>query len=91
MAIGRSFEESLQKGLRMIGQGAHGFVMNKAAAPDNLDEALSEPDDTRIFAIAQAFSAGYTIERIHELTTIDTWFLHKLHNIFDTGKELSLL
>ena len=88
MAIGRNFEESLQKGLRMIGQGAHGFVMNKTAVPDDLDAALSEPDDTRIFAIAHAFDAGYSIERIHELTKIDAWFLHKLRNIFDTGLEL---
>ena len=88
MAIGRNFEESLQKGLRMIGQGAHGFVMNKTAVPEDLDAALSEPDDTRVFAIAHALMSGYTIERIHELTKIDAWFLHKLRNIVDTCNEL---
>ncbi|MBR5735948.1 MAG: carbamoyl-phosphate synthase (glutamine-hydrolyzing) large subunit [Bacteroidales bacterium] len=88
MAIGRNFEESLQKGLRMIGQGAHGFVMNKTAVPEDLDAALSEPDDTRVFAIAHALAAGYSIERIHELTKIDEWFLHKLRNIVDTCNEL---
>ncbi|MBO7478962.1 MAG: carbamoyl-phosphate synthase large subunit, partial [Bacteroidales bacterium] len=88
MAIGRNFEEALQKGLRMIGQGAHGFVMNRTAVPDDLDAALSDPDDTRIFAIAHALSSGYTIERIHELTRIDNWFLHKLRNIVNTCNEL---
>ncbi|MBO7487989.1 MAG: carbamoyl-phosphate synthase (glutamine-hydrolyzing) large subunit, partial [Bacteroidales bacterium] len=88
MAIGRNFEEALQKGLRMIGQGAHGFVMNRTAVPDDLDAALSDPDDTRIFAIAHALSSGYTIERIHELTKIDNWFLHKLRNIVNTCNEL---
>ena len=88
MAIGRNFEEALQKGLRMIGQGAHGFVMNNAAKEEDIDAALSEPTDTRIFAIAQALEAGYSIERIHSLTKIDAWFLHKLRNIVDTCTEL---
>jgi carbamoyl-phosphate synthase large subunit len=91
MAIGRNFEEALQKGLRMIGQGAHGFVMNNAAKEEDIDAALREPTDTRIFAIAQAFDAGYSIERIHSLTKIDAWFLHKLRNIVDTCNELQSL
>ena len=88
MAIGRTFEEVIQKGLRMIGQGMHGFVDNKELTIDNVEEALSEPTDKRIFAIEKAFAAGYTIERIHELTKIDRWFLQKLHNIHLTDRSL---
>ena len=88
MAIGRTFEEVIQKGLRMIGQGMHGFIGNHPLRLDDLDKALREPTDKRIFAIAQAFFAGYTVERIHELTKIDRWFLEKLYNIFLTQKEL---
>ncbi len=88
MAIGRTFEEVIQKGLRMIGQGMHGFVDNKELTIDNVEEALSEPTDKRIFAIEKAFAAGYTIERIHELTKIDRWFLQKLHNIHLTDRRL---
>ena len=88
MAIGRTFEEAIQKGLRMIGQGMHGFVENKALTIDNLDAALSEPTDRRIFAIATAMTEGYTVDRIHELTKIDRWFLYKLKNIIDTSAEL---
>ncbi len=88
MAIGRTFEEAIQKGLRMIGQGMHGFVENKALTIDNLDAALSEPTDRRIFAIAKAMTEGYTVDRIHELTKIDRWFLYKLKNIIDTSAEL---
>ncbi|MCQ2139089.1 MAG: carbamoyl-phosphate synthase (glutamine-hydrolyzing) large subunit [Bacteroidales bacterium] len=89
MSIGRTFEEAIQKGLRMIGQGAHGFVCNKELKVNDLEEALKEPTDTRIFAIAKALQAGYTVERIHELTKIDNWFLTKLENIVDTYKDLS--
>lgn len=89
MAIGRTFEEAIQKGLRMIGQGMHGFVGNKSLNTDNLDKALSEPTDKRIFAIAEALEQGYTVDRIHDLTKIDRWFLHRLHNIYATGKELA--
>jgi carbamoyl-phosphate synthase large subunit len=88
MAIGRNFEECLQKGLRMIGQGMHGFVANKALATDNLDEALSHPTDKRIFQLAQALKQGYTVDRIFELTKIDRWFLHKLENIIRIDNEL---
>ncbi len=88
MAIGRTFEEAIQKGLRMIGQGMHGFVENKELSIDDLDAALSEPTDRRIFAIAKAFAQGYTVDRIHELTKIDRWFLYKLRNIKDTSEEL---
>ncbi|GHT41467.1 hypothetical protein AGMMS49965_11300 [Bacteroidia bacterium] len=88
MSIGRSFEEVIQKGLRMIAQGMHGFVANKGLAADDIDKALSEPTDKRIFIIAQALEAGYTIERIHELTKIDLWFLQKLQGIHRTSKEL---
>ena len=83
MSIGRSFEEMLQKGLRMIGQGMHGFVGNDHTKFDNLDEELSNPTDLRIFAIAQALEEGYTIDRIYELTKIDPWFIGKLKNIVD--------
>ena len=81
MAIGRSFEEALQKGLRMIGQGAHGFVGNKELEVADVDEALREPTDKRIFVLAKALQKGYTIEQIHQLTKIDKWFLHKLYNM----------
>ncbi len=88
MAIGRTFEEVIQKGLRMIGQGMHGFVGNRPMKFDDLDNALSTPTDKRIFAIARAFEEGYTVERIHELTKIDKWFLYRLHNIITTSHEL---
>lgn len=88
MAIGRTFEEVIQKGLRMIGQGMHGFVDNKELKIENVDEALQEPTDKRIFVIAKAFTAGYTIDQIHELTKIDRWFLQKLYNIYKTDCEL---
>lgn len=88
MAIGRTFEESIQKGLRMIGQGMHGFVQNKELKIDDIDKALNEPTDTRIFVIDQAFQAGYTIDQIHDLTKIDKWFLQKLHGIKQTSYEL---
>ena len=88
MAIGRTFEEVIQKGLRMIGQGMHGFTGNHTIKIDDLDHALSEPTDRRIFAISKAFREGYSVERIHELTKIDRWFLHRLKNIVDTDDEL---
>lgn len=88
MAIGRTFEEVIQKGLRMIGQGMHGFVENKFMDVADIDKALSAPTDKRIFVISQAMQRGYTVDRIHELTKIDKWFLHKLHNIIDTAKEM---
>ena len=88
MAIGRCFEEVIQKGLRMIGQGMHGFVANKAFAGIDIDEALTHPTDKRIFVIAHALKQGYTIERIHELTRIDKWFLEKLENIIRIEGEL---
>ena len=88
MAIGRTFEEVIQKGLRMIGQGMHGFVDNKELKIDNVDEALKEPTDKRIFVIEKAFNAGYTIDQIHELTKIDRWFLQKLYKIHETDGEL---
>ena len=83
MSIGRSFEEIIQKGLRMIGQGMHGFVGNDHTRFENLDDELANPTDLRIFAIAQALEEGYTIERIYELTKIDPWFIGKLKNIVD--------
>ena len=89
MAIGRTFEEAIQKGLRMIGQGAHGFVANKDIVVDDIERALREPTDKRIFIIAKAFEAGYTIDQIHELTKIDKWFLNKLYNIHITGSRLA--
>ena len=89
MSIGRSFEEMLQKGLRMIGQGMHGFVGNDHTKFDNLDEELSNPTDLRIFAIAQALEEGYTIERIEELTKIDPWFIERMKNIVDYKHKLS--
>ena len=88
MAIGRTFEEAIQKGLRMIGQGANGFVCNKPFRAEDLDEVLRHPTDTRIFAIAAAFEAGYGVERIHRLTRIDRWFLDKLENIEVTYRAL---
>ena len=89
MSIGRSFEEMLQKGLRMIGQGMHGFVGNDHTKFDNLDEELSNPTDLRIFAIAQALEESYTIERIEELTKIDPWFIERMKNIVDYKHKLS--
>ena len=88
MSIGRSFEEMIQKGLRMIGQGMHGFVGNDHTKFDNLDEELENPTDLRIFAIAQALEEGYSIERIEELTKIDVWFLERLKHIVDLKHEL---
>ena len=88
MAIGRTFEEVIQKGLRMIGQGMHGFVDNKELSIDNVEEALKEPTDKRIFVIEKAFKAGYTIDQVHDLTKIDRWFLQKLYKIHETDKEL---
>ena len=88
MSIGRTFEEVIQKGLRMIGQGMHGFVENKELEIADIDKALREPTDKRIFVISKAMRAGYTIDQIHELTKIDRWFLQKLQNIMNTSKEL---
>ena len=88
MAIGRTFEEVIQKGLRMIGQGMHGYVGNKEIKVDDIDHALREPTDKRIFVISKAMRAGYSVDRIHELTKIDKWFLYKLQNIMNTAKEL---
>lgn len=88
MSIGRTFEEVIQKGLRMIGQGMHGFVDNKELKIDNVDAALREPTDKRIFVIEKAFDEGYTVEQIYELTKIDKWFLLKLKGIHDTDQEL---
>jgi carbamoyl-phosphate synthase, small subunit/carbamoyl-phosphate synthase, large subunit len=88
MSIGRTFEEAMQKGLRMIGQGQHGFVANKEFFVDDVDTALSEPTDKRIFYIAQALQNGYSIQKIHDLTKIDLWFLQKLQYIIDCENEL---
>ena len=88
MAIGRTFEEVIQKGLRMIGQGMHGFVGNHELKIDDVDAALKAPTDKRIFVIEKAFDQGYTIDQIHELTKIDRWFLQKLYNVHRTYKEL---
>ena len=88
MAIGRTFEDTIQKGLRMIGQGMHGFTENKTLHVDDLDHALAAPTDKRIFFISQALREGYTIDRLHELTKIDHWFLEKLQNICRTDAEL---
>ncbi len=88
MAIGRTFEEAIQKGLRMIGQGMHGFVENKELVIEDIDKSLNEPTDKRVFVISEAFRAGYTVDQIHELTKIDKWFLQKLMNIINTAKEL---
>ena len=88
MAIGRNFEEAIQKGLRMIGQGMHGFVDNKEIEIDDVEHALAAPTDKRIFVIEKAFDNGYTVDRIHELTKIDRWFLHKLKKIHDVDLRL---
>jgi carbamoyl-phosphate synthase large subunit len=88
MAIGRSFEEVIQKGLRMIAQGMHGFVANRDLETDDIDRALAEPTDKRIFIIARALEAGYSIERIHELTRIDLWFLQKLQLIYRCARDI---
>ncbi len=88
MSIGRTFEEAIQKGLRMIGQGAHGFVGNQELAVADVDEALREPTDKRILVIAKAMQAGYTVDQIHDLTKIDRWFLDKLENLVRTYAEL---
>lgn len=88
MAIGRTFEEVIQKGLRMIGQGMHGFVGNHDIDVPDLDHALSEPTDKRIFVISKAMQQGYDVEKIHALTKIDRWFLYRLQNIIDTSREL---
>ncbi len=91
MAIGRTFEEAIQKGLRMIGQGMHGFVENKDLVIPDIDKALHEPTDKRIFVISKAMRAGYSVDQIHELTKIDRWFLQKLMNIVRTAQELETL
>lgn len=88
MAIGRTFEEAIQKGLRMIGQGMHGFVENKELVIPDIDKALNAPTDKRIFVISKAFRQGYTIDQIHDLTKIDRWFLQRLYNIITTANEL---
>ena len=88
MSIGRNFEEIIQKGLRMIGQGANGFVGNKDIKVDDIDKALNEPTDNRIFVISKAMQAGYTVDQIHALTKIDKWFLNKLMGIVSTHKEM---
>ncbi len=89
MSIGQSFEEIIQKGLRMIGQGMHGFVGNREMTFDNVEEALSKPTDMRIFAIADAFEKGYSVQQIEELTKIDPWFLERLENIYNYSKVLA--
>lgn len=88
MAIGRTFEEVIQKGLRMIGQGMHGFVGNHELSIDDVDAALKAPTDKRIFVIEKAFKNGYSVEDVHRLTKIDRWFLRKLYNIYETEQEL---
>lgn len=88
MAIGRTFEEVIQKGLRMIGQGMHGFVGNRELSIDDVDAALKAPTDKRIFVIEKAFKNGYSVEDVHRLTKIDRWFLRKLYNIYETEQEL---
>lgn len=88
MAIGRTFEEAIQKGLRMVGQGTHGFVGNTDIEFDDIDQALSAPTDMRIYSIASAFEAGYSVDRIHDLTKIDNWFLVKLKSIYDHMVQL---
>ena len=88
MAIGRTFEEAIQKGLRMIGQGMHGFIENKEVSVPDIDKALKEPTDKRIFVIESAFRKGYSVDKVHELTKIDKWFLEKLYNLIVTAKEL---
>lgn len=91
MAIGRTFEEVIQKGLRMIGQGKHGFIENSPMRIANIENALKEPTDSRIFVIESAFRKGYDVDKIHELTKIDKWFLYKLRNLYQTATELELL
>ena len=88
MSIGKNFEETIQKGLRMIGQGAHGFVANKEIVVPDIDEALKNPTDNRIFVISKAFQKGYTIDQIYDLTKIDKWFLNKLYGIVETSREI---
>ena len=88
MSLGRNFEEIIQKGLRMIGQGANGFVGNKDIKVDDIDEALNQPTDNRIFVISKAMQAGYTVDQIYDLTKIDKWFLNKLMGIVNTHKEM---
>ena len=88
MAIGRNFEEAIQKGLRMIGQGMHGFVENKELEIKDIEAALREPTDKRIFVISKAMHKGYTVDQIHELTKIDHWFLYKLKHIIDVDEQL---
>ena len=91
MAIGRTFEEVIQKGLRMIGQGKHGFIENAPMRIANIENALKEPTDSRIFVIESAFRKGYDVDKIHELTKIDKWFLYKLRNLYQTATELESL
>ena len=91
MAIGRTFEEVIQKGLRMIGQGKHGFIENSPMRIANIENALKEPTDSRIFVIESAFRKGYDVDKIHELTKIDKWFLYKLRNLYQTDTELESL
>ena len=88
MAIGRTFEEVIQKGLRMIGQGKHGFIENSPIHVADIEKALKEPTDSRIFAIENAFRKGYSVDQIHDLTKIDKWFLYKLHNLYATAVEM---
>ena len=88
MSIGRTFEEVIQKGLRMIGQGMHGFIENKEMSVPDIDKALKEPTDKRIFVIETAFRKGYDVEKIHQLAKIDRWFLQKLHNLLETAQDL---
>lgn len=88
MAIGRNFEEAIQKGIRMIGQGVHGFVENKELNIDDIDEALKEPTDKRVLVISKAMHKGYTVDQIHDLTKIDRWFLYKLKHIIDIDERL---
>ena len=88
MAIGRNFEEAIQKGLRMIGQGMHGFVENKELEIDDIDAALKEPTDKRVFVISKAMHKGYTVDQIHDLTKIDKWFLEKLKHIIDIDEQM---
>lgn len=88
MSIGRTFEEVIQKGLRMIGQGMHGYIENKEMSVPDIDKALKEPTDKRIFVIETAFRKGYDVEKIHQLTKIDRWFLQKLHNLLETAQDL---
>ncbi|MCI6657639.1 MAG: carbamoyl-phosphate synthase (glutamine-hydrolyzing) large subunit [Bacteroidales bacterium] len=91
MAIGRTFEEVIQKGLRMIGQGKHGFIENSPMRIANIENALKEPTDSRIFVIESAFRKGYDVDKIHDLTKIDKWFLYKLRNLYQTATELESL